>query len=129
MLTLWLGLSAAVAQEPLLVAPPPLELDVDWSRVANRPGVDPPAVSFAACAVPPVAANRTVGTNPADGRVLLNIQVRRGKVSLVTVAEAASGLDWLTPCLQRELSAVTWPVRRANAELTVRASESESVSE
>jgi hypothetical protein len=51
------------------------------------------------------------GTDRAPtGSLDLRLTIRRGKVKLVTASAVDPGLEWITPCLQRQLAAHEWPV-------------------
>ena len=100
-------------------AQPTIEVGpIRFERTIDAP---PPPLSFDVCIAPSVVDRGPV-TLPVDGRVLLQIKLRRGKAALVTAAEVAAGLEWLTPCLSRELAAVEWPVRRGTAQIPVHVS-------
>lgn len=77
-----------------------------------------PALDFDACAVTP-SAPRTARTGMEDGQVRLQLTFKKGRISLVTVTETSPSLDWVTPCLKRELAAVEWEIKKGRAEVPV----------
>lgn len=62
-----------------------------------------PGLSLGACSVPP-----PVASIPPAGELAFKVVVNRKGVKAVTTASVAPGLEWLTPCLERELAAFSW---------------------
>lgn len=60
-----------------------------------------------------------VTSAPGGGQLVLEVVLRRGKASVVTVASVDPGLEWLTPCLKRELAAYEWPVKQGKLAVPV----------
>lgn len=59
-------------------------------------------------------------TTLPPGEVLgAKIEIRKGKTRLVTFTTVPQGLEWTTPCLERELVSVAWPgARKADGTVT-----------
>ena len=118
-LPLLLALASAQEAAPDVEPLPPTVIvlgPVSYTASRDAPG---PELALDTCAT---LARPTYdrASPPADGRVLLQLKLRKGRASLVTVTEVDDGLSWLTPCLKRELAAVEWPVRKGRAEVPVR---------
>lgn len=47
-----------------------------------------------------------------SGAVELRVTLKRGKVRLVTATTVDPGLEWLAPCLERQLAAHAWPLKQ-----------------
>lgn len=58
-------------------------------------------------------------TAAGGGQLVLEVVLKRGKVSVVSVASVDPGLEWLTPCLKRELATYQWPVERGKLAVPV----------
>ena len=118
----WLSLIvlAAAAQDPPAIeettTPTTSVLKFGNVTFLDRPKATVPQLTLNRCAPLP-AHLHTPANRPEDGRVLLQLKLRKGKATLVTVTEVDKGLDWLTPCLERELAAVEWPIRKAKLEV------------
>lgn len=99
-----------VAAAPPAEAPPAgvrLSLGTIES-VIHKERVEPRSLELAPCAtLPPERA-----PNPAAGTLVLQVVVRKGRADFVTVASADPGVEWLAPCLQRQLATVEWPTKR-----------------
>lgn len=53
------------------------------------------------------------------GEITFQITVRRGKASLAVANTTEPGLEWIEPCLQKELVHVDWRVRRGEFQVPV----------
>lgn len=78
-----------------------------------------PALTFDRCVGLTPPGSMSGRTNPPDGQLVFQVKIRKGKVALSSVASSSTGLDFVTPCLQRELASVEWPVKRAEGEIHV----------
>jgi hypothetical protein len=71
-----------------------------------------PCVATAA----PMQAQKPVAT---AGAVALRVTLKRGEVRLVTTTSVDPGLEWLTPCLERRITAHSWPVQQGVFDIPV----------
>jgi hypothetical protein len=75
-----------------------------------------PGLSLAACSVPP-----PVASIPPAGEVAFKVVVNRKGVKAVTTSSVEPGLEWITPCLERELAAFSWEKKgKFDVNVTVR---------
>jgi hypothetical protein len=101
--------SDVVAPAPPAAVPDDLRLSVGTiESVIHKERVEPRSLELAPCATLP--AERA--PNPAAGTLVLQVVVRKGRADLVTVASADPGVEWLVPCLQRQLATVEWPTKK-----------------
>lgn len=105
--------ASAPAPSPVAVAPPLLD---PAALVTFRAltALDTAALSFAPCAT---TAPRPA--EPGSGTVVFELQLRRGRVSLVSVMSADPTALPYQECLTRVLADSTWPVRRGTLRLPV----------
>jgi len=76
-----------------------------------------PGLDLRVCAAQPPPPQVAL---PAEAAAMtFQIVLRRDRVRLVTVSEAEPGLEWLTPCLERELASFEWPWRRGKYDVTL----------
>ena len=75
-----------------------------------------PGLTLTACSVPPPPA--LAGT-PPSGVLSFSVVVRRGEVKVVTSAPVDPSLEWLSPCLERELASHEWDRGRHEVEVRV----------
>lgn len=71
---------------------------------------------------PCVARAAAVPVQPpvaTGGAVELRVTLKRGKVRLVTTTTVDEGLEWLTPCLERQLAAHSWPLKQGVLDVPV----------
>ncbi|MCB9763680.1 MAG: hypothetical protein H6739_28180 [Alphaproteobacteria bacterium] len=106
-------ITAALAQD----SDPSVRPSAD-AQAFIREALDPHALHLDACLTqPPAAAKGPKVTSWPSGQVVLQVKVRRGAVTVVTTSSTDPGLEWLQPCLERELAEVTWPVQRGELEV------------
>lgn len=115
---------ASVEEVPDAPEPPPeassaVSLEVSPMQFLSLKDAPQPALSFDRCIAMTPPASAAGRTNPPDGQLVFQIKIRRGRIAVSSLASADQGLDFLTPCLQRELAAVEWPVKRAKGEVEV----------
>ncbi|MES2640894.1 MAG: hypothetical protein V4850_15500 [Myxococcota bacterium] len=113
--------TAARAEEPAPAAPSaPTHLDmpveVSITSVTTKNAIPADGLVLTPCMVPHGDPERGVSA----GAVVLELQVRRGKVSAATVSSADDGVAAFGPCFERELAAWKWPVRRDDVRVTVK---------
>lgn len=110
-LLLTMALAQEAPAEPIFEVGP-----IAFTAVKEAPT---PQFAFDTCAAmaptPPLAAR----SSPPDGQLVFQLTFRKGRVELVTVAHTEPHLDWLTPCLKRELAHVEWEIRKGKAEVPV----------
>lgn len=75
------------------------------------PGAPPAATTCVASAPPPVAE--------VGGRIVLQITVRKHRVSLATATSTDPAVAPLAACFERELVGWTWPTRRARVDVPI----------
>lgn len=117
----------AVAEDPPADAPEPaadpapatpvLQLGPVRS-VAEKALVSPGDLHLDRC-LDAVPAPRVDTDRAPTGSLELRLTVRRGKVKLVTANSVDPGLEWLTPCLSRELASQSWPVKKGEFDLPI----------
>jgi hypothetical protein len=113
--------TAARAEEPvppIPSAPTHVEMPVEVSitSVTTKNTIPADGLVLTPCMVPHGDPERGVSA----GAVVLELQVRRGKVSAATVSSADDGVAAFGPCFERELAAWKWPVRRDDVRVTVK---------
>jgi len=114
--------AALLATEP--VGPQPLSLGpVVFNPLKTAPAltqIDPRSLQLNTCLTGPSPSQPEPAANdPIGGEVRLQVTIRRGQAKLVTTTSVSSGLEWLTPCLERQLAEWTWPIGRARLEVQV----------
>ncbi len=85
--------------------------------------VDPHALELHTCFAAPVRtpeASRTEALK--DGQVTVQVRIRRGQVKVVTTTSASSGLEWMTPCLERRLAEWNWSIDKAEFNVPIKVS-------
>lgn len=97
-----------VGQAPQLLDPAAL---VSFRALTT---LDTAGLSFAPC-----AATAPRPAEPGSGTVVFELQLRRGRVSLVSVMSADPTALPYQECLTRVLADSTWPVRRGTLRLPV----------
>lgn len=119
-----LGEPAPPAALPPLEAPPPLGPPVvvvgTVESESVRVALVPHEAHLQACAqsARPEVSPGKPGALPT-GEITFRITVRRGKATLSVDSTTAPGLEWIEPCLQKELVHVEWPVRRGAFQVPV----------
>ncbi len=107
---------ATAAEAP---APPAPVLELGPVRsVAEKALIAPGELRVSHCldvASAPAVDNGSMPT----GALQLRVTVRRGKVKLVTATSVDPGLEWLAPCLTRQLAEHTWPVKRGELDVPI----------
>lgn len=80
----------------------------------------PHAPRMQACASTPMPAvsQGKPGALPT-GQITFQVRLRRGKATLAVASTTEPGLEWITPCLERVLVDVAWPMRRGAFEVPV----------
>lgn len=95
--------AAALAQEAPVALPP-----VDLRTVATT-------AVLKTC----LSAHPTLASSPVEGRLTLQVQVKRGRIALVTATDAAPSALVLVPCFERELVGFDWDVKKGTFEVPV----------
>ena len=118
MLLLLMSLALAQTEEPEPEeVKPAFEVgEIEFFAVKDATSPD---LTFDTCAALAPSTPLSARTGIEDGQVRLQLTFRKGKVSLVTVTETQPSLDWVTPCLKRELAAVEWDIKKGRAEVPV----------
>lgn len=106
---------APAAATPVPVAAAPVPVAVTITSVTTKAPIPADGLVLTTCTVPHGDPERGVSA----GAVVLELQVRRGKVSAATVASADPSVAAFGPCFERELAAWKWPVRRDDVRVTV----------
>lgn len=105
------------AEEPEVDLPPVLTLGPIVSS-ANL-DVQPPAALRLGSCIEALPAPRRGPAWQSDQALMVQLRLKRGRARLVTVSDVPKGLEPLRPCLERELAAVEWPVKRGTLEVPV----------
>lgn len=92
-----LVLAAALAQEPAPVVLAPTDLRTTATSAVLK-----------TCLASQI---RATPSSPLDGRVMLQVLVKRGRIALVTATDAESTAVGLVPCFERELVGLDWDVK------------------
>lgn len=118
-------LATALADDP---SPAPLGPQVDVGPLVLTPQtvdatllrIEPGALQLQTCLTAPPAAPPSASPPVVpDGQVMLQVRIRRGQVKVVTTTSISSGLEWLSPCLERRLAEWSWPVDKGRVEVPV----------
>ena len=118
-------LARSFAAEPVTPgAPPPAVAPPILAPDSPPPFPDPALVRFRAVTTLPVDGLRleacaTPAMSATTGTLVFQVQLQRGRVSLVSVLSADDAALPYEACLSRVLAAYEWPVRRARVRLPV----------
>ena len=74
--------------------------------------VDPSALHLDRCVAGPRHASPSATPQVQTGAARLQVVLRRGQVKVVTTTSISEGLEWMAPCLERQLAEWSWPVKR-----------------
>lgn len=111
---LWLGVALADDPAPPPVVEPPAPPAIAVGpvlNVAQKEIIGVGTLELAPC----VAVAASAPAQPARataGAVELRVTLKRGQVRLVTATTVDPGLEWVAPCLERQLAAHAWPLDR-----------------
>ena len=111
-LLLLLAATALAEGDPAVVSEATVQRSFAIVSQETVPGLD--LRVCAAQSPPPRAAP------PAETAALtFQVVLRRDRVRAVTLSDVEPGLEWLTPCLERELTSFEWPWRRGKHDVTL----------
>jgi hypothetical protein len=117
---MWLLFTSVVAlADPPDLPPPPVDLTPPKPelRIGPIPGVTTPEpTGLRQCFdTPPLPAV----TPDTEGQIVLQVRVRKGRLSIVSTLHADQSVQALAPCFEREIAAWSWGPRKGTFKVPV----------